>query len=97
MWHFECIEFGPTKPKYLVSHLTKSQRESWAYHVRLIRFDHRISSWLALAVNGTKAFHKQLVICSSFDGMLEDIPSTDESASHYLNDLVELTVSAHTC
>jgi hypothetical protein len=56
MWHFECIEFGPSKPKYLDSHLKKSGLAKGTFYAFFLRFCHRISSWFAIAVNGTKAF-----------------------------------------
>jgi hypothetical protein len=72
MWHFECIEFGPSKPKYLESHIKKGQREAWASRVQFIRFCPRISSWLGTAVNGTKAFKKQFMN-AHFDSVLKEI------------------------
>jgi len=61
MWHFEFIEFGGAKPKYLESYLmqllVKSALAAGKYH----HSDAAIASCLAPAVNGTKASKKRML------------------------------------
>lgn len=95
MWHFQCIEFNPDKPKYLESQVTE-----WRLFIdpKIVRKMFPISyirSCLFQTVNSTKATRNLAARCPICSETATP-NSNNNSESYYLNDLVELFGYAHT-